>query len=119
MKNERRKYPRVVLTGEASIALSGIVRTGKLMNVSPSGIQIESRRQLIEQLCRFKDDAGLYPEFDLEFVLPNGMPVKARCGVSHCRRISQEIYHLGLNFTALSQLDEQRVDEYINHAVAA
>ena len=119
MKHERRKYPRINLAGEVNILVAGVIRTGTLINVSPSGIQVECRRRLIEQLNQFKRESGLLPEFDLEFTLPNGVQVKACCDVSYCRRLSQDCYHLGMNFTRLSRLDEERVDEFINHAVAA
>lgn len=119
MKNERRKYPRINLAGEVSILVSGIVRTGTLTNVSPSGIQVECRRRLIEQLNQFRSEAGVLPEFELEFTLPTGVPVKASCNVSYCRRLSADIYNLGLNFTRLSRLDEERVDDFIHQAVAA
>jgi len=119
MKNERRKYPRITLAGEVNILVAGVIRTGTLINVSPSGIQVECRRRLVEQLNQHKSTAGLLPEFDLEFTLPTGIQVKSRCDVSYCRRISQDRYHLGMNFTRLSRLDEERVDEFIHHAVAA
>lgn len=119
MRNERRKYPRINLAGEVSILVSGVIRSGTLTNVSPSGIQVECRRRLIEQLNQYRSEAGLLPEFELEFTLPSGVPVKASCNVSYCRRLSQDLYHLGLNFARLSPLDEERVDEFINHAVAA
>lgn len=118
-KKERRKFPRVSLGGDVNLMISGIVRTGTLMNVSPSGIQIECRHQLIEQLNKYKNEAGLLPQLEMEFVLPNSELVKSRCSVSYCRRLSQDDYHLGLNFVALSRVDEQRVDEFINHAAAA
>ena len=123
MNNERRKYPRVSLGGEASILLSGVVRNGVVMNLSPSGIQLECHHQLVDQLSKAKSDAGLYPEFELEFTLPgNGKKIKAiksTCNVSYCRRQNQDSYHLGLNFITLNEHDEQKVSDYISHAEAA
>jgi hypothetical protein len=58
MANERRNYPRVPIFGDVNLKLSGIVRSGTLMNISPSVIQIECQHNLIEQLSiaeiRFK-----------------------------------------------------------------
>ena len=123
MNSERRKYPRVSLQGEANIFLAGILRNGTLMNLSPSGIQLECRHQLIEQLATFKSEAGLFPNFELEFTLPtegrSKKTIKSICNVSYCRRQCRDSYHLGLNFITLDEIDEKQVDEYIHHSVAA
>jgi len=121
MSNERRKFPRVSLDGDVSLYLSDVVRSGHLMNISPSGIQIECQHQLIEQLSQFKSEAGLYPHFELEFSMPNTgkETIKSVCNVSCCRRLSQDMYHLGLNFITLSENDEARVSDYIEHSAAA
>ena len=120
MNSERRKYPRVVLGGEASILLAGVVRNGGLMNVSPSGIQIECQHNVIEHLSRHKSDSGQYPDFEFEFALPNGgsseMSIKAVCKVSYCRRQRQDLYHLGLSFLKLSEKDEKTLDAYIGES---
>ena len=123
MSNERRSFPRVELAGEANILLAGVVRNGTLTNLSPSGIQIECRHQLIEQLNKVKSSSGLYPDFELEFTLPaapqDKAVVKSTCTVSYCRRLKQDCYHLGLNFVELSATAEQQVSEYIHHSAAA
>lgn len=123
MNGEKRNYPRVELGGDANILLAGVIRNGKLMNLSPSGIQIECRHQLIESLSKFKSDAGLYPEFELEFCLPESgrskNSIKSTCNVSYCRRQRQDSYHLGLNFISLDETDERKVVEYVRHADAA
>ena len=49
--------------GEAIIRLADIVWNGILMNLSPAGIQIESRHQLIKQLTKFSLEAGFFPDF--------------------------------------------------------
>ena len=123
MNNERRKYPKVSLNGDVAILLAGVIRSGALMQVSPAGIQIECRHQLIEQLAKFKSDAGLYPNFELEFALPicgtAKTTIKSICNVAYCRRQCQDRYHLGLNFVTLDENDEKQVDAYIDHAYAA
>jgi len=59
------------------------------MKLSPSGIQIECRSQLVEQLAKSKSESGLYPEFELEFALPDSgkdkQAIKSTCNVSFCR----------------------------------
>lgn len=129
MNSERCKYPRVPVFGQANILLAGVVRNGTLMKLSPSGIQIECRRQLVEQLANSKSDSGLYPEFELEFALPDSgsskkhkkaqETIKSTCHVSFCRRQRQDSYHLGLDFVSLDENDEKKVTDYINHACAA
>lgn len=123
MLNERRKYPRVALNGEVAILLAGVIRNGALMEVSPSGVQIECCHQFIEQLSKFKSDAGLYPNFELEFTLPGSGNLKTRikpvCNVAYCRRQCQDTYHLGLRFVALDEEYERQVEEFIDHACAA
>lgn len=123
MNNEKRNYPRVDLCGEANIRLAGIVRNGTLMNLSPSGIELECRHQLIEQLSKFKSEAGLFPDFELEFNLPAegncSRKIKSTCTVSFCRRQRQDSYHLGVNFCALAEQDEKQLSEYLSHSVAA
>lgn len=121
MNNGRRKFPRVPLQGEVDLQIAGIVRSGKLMDISPSGLQIECRHQLIEHLAGFKSDAGLYPNFELRFKLVKrgSAAIKSICEVSYCRRLSQDTYHLGLRFISLSEADESRVMEFIDHAAAA
>lgn len=121
MSNERRKFPRVSLDGDVNIMIAGVIRNGSLMNVSPVGIQIECRHQLIEQLAKFKSNSGLYPDFELEFDLPINShkdAIKSKCNVSYCRRLSQDNYHLGLNFVTLSETDERKVSDYISHTAA-
>lgn len=117
----RRKFPRVPLQGEVSLQIAGIVRSGDLMDISPSGIQIECRHQLIEHLSGFKSEAGLFPDFELRFKLAGskGPTISSVCNVSYCRRLSQDKYHLGLHFVSLSESDEQRVLDFIDHAAAA
>ena len=93
------------------------------MNLSPSGIELECRHQLIEQLSKSKSNAGLYPDFELEFALPvsgkSCKKIKSTCTVSYCRRQRQDSYHLGLNFIGLAEQDERQVSEYLNHSIAA
>ncbi|MDD9889283.1 MAG: PilZ domain-containing protein [Gammaproteobacteria bacterium] len=105
MNNERRKYPRVEIDGEVNIQIAGVIR--------------KCRHQLIEQMAKFKSDAGLFPDFELEFSVPNSKEkektIKSTCNVSDCRRLSQDMYHLGLNFVTLSASDEKKVTEYISH----
>jgi hypothetical protein len=123
MNNEKRNYPRVDICGEANIRLAGIVRNGTLMNLSPSGIELECRHQLIEQLTKFKSEAGLFPDFELEFSLPAqgscARKIKSTCTVSYCRRQRQDSYHLGVNFQILAEQDEKQLNEYLSHQVAA
>lgn len=123
MQNERRKYPRVALNGDVAILLAGVIRNGALMEVSPSGVQIECRHQLIEQLAKFKSAAGLYPNFELEFTLPTSgkaqTTIKSVCNVAYCRRQCQDSYHLGLNFVSLDEDYERQVEAFIDHACAA
>lgn len=121
MSNERRKFPRVPLEGEANMLVAGVVRNGDILDISPSGLQIECRHQLIEQLSKSKSDAGLFPNFELEFKLNNSKKgaVQSVCNVSYCRRLSQDRYHLGLSFISLTEADEQLVSNYINTGAAA
>lgn len=121
MSNEKRKFPRVPLAGAANMLVDGVVRNGEILDISPSGIQIECRHQLIEQLMKSKSDAGLFPNFELEFNLRDSKKgtVQSVCNVSYCRRLSQDRYHLGLNFISLTDNDEQRISTYINTSVAA
>jgi len=123
MNNEKPNYPRVNLCGEANIRLAGIVRNGTLMNLTPAGIQLECRHQLIEQLTKFKSEAGLFPDFELEFSLPAQgsctRKIKSTCTVSYCRRQRQDSYHLGVNFQALAEQDEKQLSEYLRDPIAA
>lgn len=121
MNNERRKFPRVPMQGKVSMQIAGIVQSGVSMDISPSGIQLECTHKLIEQLSKFKSDAGLFPNFELEFNLKNSKAgsIRSVCNVSYCRRLSQDKYHLGVNFITLADSDEELVSEFIDHAVAA
>lgn len=123
MSKARRKYPQVEASGEANILLAGVVRNGSLTNVSPSGIQIECRHQLIEQLASFKSEAGLFPDFEMEFTLPASnrkcKTIRSTCTVSYCRRLRQDRYHLGLSFLEIDEQGERCVSEYIHHSAAA
>ncbi|MAV52529.1 MAG: hypothetical protein CBE20_01590 [Gammaproteobacteria bacterium TMED260] len=120
MANERRNYPRVPILGDANLKLSRIVRSGTLMNISPSGIQVECQHNLIEQLSQAKSVSGLFPNFELEFELEAAgrERVKSVCNEPYFRRLSQDNYNLGLNFIALSDSDERRVTEFINKMAA-
>lgn len=119
MPNERKAYPRIAVEGEASVHISGAIRRGTLLNVSPSGIELECHQQLIERMAENKRDSGLFPDVDLEFSLPaaneEGSPVKSSCNVSYCRRLSQDTYQVGLNFVSLTDIDEKRVSDFVRH----
>jgi len=123
MNNERRNYPKVALETEANLLISGVVRSATVLNLSPSGVQMECRRQLVERMAEQKRDSGLYPDFDLEFTLPANEPARARvkssCSVTHCRRLSQNTYHLDLNFVNLSETDEKRLSEFLHHTATS
>ena len=122
MNNERRKYPRVTLDGQINVLVAGIISYGTILKLSPSGIQIECQHQLIAQLDSLKSDAGLYPDIELEFSLPTSEKqqrwIKSKGYVAYCRRLSQEVYHLGLNFSQLSDADESKVSAYIDKSAA-
>ena len=117
LNQEKRRHPRVDLQGEASILLAGVAENGAIKNLSRSGIQLECCHQLIEQLSSFKSNAGVFPEFELEFSLPSqagaDKSLKPNCNVSYCRRQSEDSYLLGLNFIALSKQDEKELDQYL------
>ncbi|MFT4887895.1 MAG: hypothetical protein ACJAY7_001080 [Pseudohongiellaceae bacterium] len=119
MPSERRVYPRIAVDGEANILISGAIRSATLLNLSPSGIELECKHQLVERMSQYKRDSGLYPNVDLEFSLPvsnKGQPkVKSSCNVSHLRRLSHDTYHLGLSFISLTDVDEKRVSDFIRH----
>jgi len=121
MNNSRRKFPRVPLQGKVDLQLAGMERSGELMDISPSGLQIECRHHLVEHLSNFKSEAGLFPHFELRFKLARhgGAAIKSICDVSYCRRLSQDKYYLGLKFISLSEADESRVMDFIDHAAAA
>lgn len=121
MSQGRRKFPRVPLQGEVSLQIAGIIRSADLMDISPSGLQVECRHQLIEHLSGFKSDAGLFPNFELQFKLENGkgQAINSICNVSYCRRLSQDKYHLGLKFVSLAEADEARILDFIDQAAAA
>ena len=65
----------------------------------------------------------MYPDFELEFAVSlskkQEKKIKSTCNVSNCRRLSQDMYHLGLNFVTLSDSDEKKVTDYIDHVAAA
>jgi hypothetical protein len=123
MPSERRIYPRIAVDGEAELLISGAIRSGTLINVSPSGIELECKHQLVERMSQYKRDSGLYPDVDLEFSLPvsnQGQPkVRSSCNVSYLRRKSQDTYQLGLNFINLTDVDEKRVSDFIQHTFSA
>lgn len=121
--SERRNYPRVDLQGDACVFLDGVIRNSSVMSLTPSGIQVECRHQLVEQLCKQKTSAGLFPDFELEFDLPvsnrKKKTIKLLCNVSYCRRQRQDSYHLGLSFVSLEAQDEKQLEEYLHQPVAA
>ncbi len=123
MISERKNYPKVDLRGDAGILLDGVVRNSSVMNLTPSGIQVECRHQLVEQLCKHKSSAGLFPSFELEFELPvsnkKKKTIKSVCNVSYCRRQRQDSYHLGLNFVVLEKQDKKQLEQYLYQTEAA
>ena len=120
MSIHKRNYPKVTLKGAANLRFAGEVRNGDLLALSPTGVQIECRHQLVEELARIKSESGLYPAFELEFGLParrsRKKQVKSTCNVASCRRLSQDCYYLGLNFVELSESDEKKVSAYLSQA---
>lgn len=118
-RSDRRKYPRVDLGGEVNLLVAGVIRSGTLISMSPSGVHMQCRHQLVEQLNRIKSDDGLYPQLELELTLSDGRPLRALCSVQYCRRLSQDCYHLGFEFQSLTTVDAERVDRLIDHAAAA
>lgn len=120
VNNEKRTHPRIDLQGEANILLAGITEIGAMKNLSRTGVQLECHHQLIEQLSAFKSDAGVYPDFELEFNLPSAdepqKKIKSTCSVSYCRRQSQDSYLLGLNFIAIAEQGESDLLEFVEKA---
>jgi hypothetical protein len=113
----------VALETEANLLVCGVVRSAVVLNLSPSGVQMECRRQLVERMTEQKRDSGMYPDFDLEFSLPAIEPakswVKSSCSVAYCRRLSHDTYHLDLNFINLSESDEKRLSEFIHQTATS
>ena len=120
VNQERRNYPRADFQGEANFLLAGVVRNGTMTNLSRSGVQMECRHQLVEQLRELKSDEGVFPAVELEFYLPSSdepnKKIKSTCNVSFCRRQRQDSYILGLNFLSIAEQDENEVAEYVNSA---
>lgn len=119
VNQERRSHPRVDLQGEANILLAGVVKNGTMTNLSQSGVQLECPHQMIEQLSKFKSNAGVFPDFELEFALPSdtsNKKIKSTCNVSYCRRQRQDSYLLGLTFISLDEQDEHQLAEFVNKA---
>ena len=123
VNNEKRKHPRIDLKGEASILLAGVTENGAMRNLSRSGIQLECHHQLIQQLSEFKSNAGVFPDFELEFSLPSAdessKKIKSTCAVSYCRRQSQDSYLLGLNFISIAEQDESELVKYVEKGAEA
>ena len=119
----RRRFPRVPLEGEATVLLDGIVRSSKLTDLSPAGVQLTCHRQVVDQISSEKSDAGLYPDIHLEFPLPGDArqqrSIRATCSVFACRRLSQDYYQLALQFRSLEPKAERVIGSYIERAVAA
>ncbi|MEX0619663.1 MAG: PilZ domain-containing protein [Pseudohongiellaceae bacterium] len=120
MNKERRRYPRVLLNGDVELFLEQESRPALLLNVSPTGAQLECRHQLIQYLTSNKNEAGMYPPMDIAFSLPQpgGRKTSLRlsCAVSYCRRLSQDCYHLGLDFGEVSGKDEQAFQRFIDQS---
>lgn len=120
VNNEKRMHPRIDLQGVATILLAGITENGAMKNLSRTGIQLECHYRLIEQLSAFKSNAGVYPDFELEFNLPSSdeprKKIKPTCNVSYCRRQSQDSYLLGLNFIVIAEQDEAELVECVKKA---
>ncbi|MFT4860837.1 MAG: hypothetical protein ACI95C_000035 [Pseudohongiellaceae bacterium] len=123
MNNERRNYPKVALETEANLLICGVVRSATVLNLSPSGLQLECRRQIVERMAEQKRASGMYPDFELEFDLPANEPaktqVKSSCSIAYCRRLSQNTYHLDLNFVNLSETDKKRLSDFIHHSATS
>lgn len=123
VNDEKRRHPRIDLQIEANILLAGITENGIMKNLSRSGIQMECQHQLIEQLSNFKSNAGVFPDFELEFGLPSSdesnKTIKSTCNVTYCRRQSQDSYLLGLNFISLAEQDERELVEYVEKVIEA
>lgn len=121
--DEKRKHPRIDLEGEANILLAGVTGNGAMKNLSRTGIQLECHHQLIEQLSEFKSNAGVFPDFELEFSLPSSnessKKIKSTCTVSYCRRQSQDSYLLGLNFISIAEQGENELVEYVERVAEA
>ena len=123
VNTEKRKHPRIGLKGEANILLAGVTGNGAMKNLSRTGIQLECHHQLIEQLSEFKSDAGVFPDFELEFSLPSpddhSRKIKSTCAVSYCRRQSQDSYLLGLSFVSLAEQDRNELVGYVERGAEA
>lgn len=121
VSQEKRQHPRIDMEGEANILLAGITENGILKNLSRAGIQMECHHQMIEQLNNFKSNAGVFPDFELEFSLPSSdksdSKIKSVCNVSYCRRQSQDCYLLGLTFISIAEQDENELFQYVDKLV--
>ena len=100
--------------------------TARLHNLSLGGLKFECGLELIE--CFLPDEdrtPGMVEDvmLEVEFQLPangqGGTLIKASARLAHYERLAQDRFHVGLQFTDISESTRRKLAAYIEQCIAA
>lgn len=119
VEDYRREYPRIPMAVPVDVQVpDGALIRAKMCNVSRAGMQLACDPVTVGQLL----PGGQMPmpsqpvTLDVRFELPVGgepVPINVRCAAVFSRRVAQNEFRLGLQFTSFEAEGADHLESYI------
>ncbi|ENO13346.2 PilZ domain-containing protein [Marinobacter nanhaiticus D15-8W] len=124
-KPNLRQQQRVPTNLEVTVTHpDGTCITCKTANLSRAGMMVECDSARVQELVPDrlavapKDPIQLSIKFSVPVVSVQSVNVEAQCDVVHIRRISRQVFHLGLQFRFFEGNGHDYVDQYVSRLLS-
>lgn len=116
-----RQQQRIPARLEVSIiSLDGTCLECRTANLSRAGMMVECESDRIGSLIADrwavapKDPVALDVRFSVPVVTVQSVNIEVRCHVVHVRRISRNVFHLGLQFSEFAGNGHDYIDQFVS-----
>ena len=120
---DNRKYPRVELAGEVTLAISSEeLLSSTLQDISPDGIQVRfdndtalAMKPLIDQISD-----NTINDFEVRFALSMAgreEQIIAKCRPIYIMKIEQNLFGMGVQFTGINKEHTGYIQQFIEHSM--
>jgi len=116
----RRRFPRIEVSIPIEVrAECGLVFDAMTKDISQIGLLFATGRSIFQQLTvnQRLSEKSQPAEVDIKLILPmeDKRPIEicTHCRIFQLRRVSSDCYHIGLEYTKLSEPDYNRLTQYI------
>jgi len=126
LRKTRRRFPRI----EASVPIEvkaecGLVFNATTKDISQIGLLFGTGRNVFQQLTvnQRLSEKSQPVEVDIKLMLPmadnSSVEICTHCRIFQLRRVSSDCYHIGLEYTELSETDYNRLTQYIKNVAVS